>query len=64
MTERVQISFIWLEHGRGLEVPRHETAGAAGVDLLAALGDSEVLTIAPGRRAAKLVPVTALREDL
>lgn len=54
MTARVQIGFIWLEHGRGLEVPRHETAGAAGVDLLAALGASEVVTLAPGQRA--LVP--------
>ena len=54
MAEHVQISFIWLEHGRGLAGPRHETAGAAGVDLLAALGASEVLTIAPGKRA--LVP--------
>ncbi len=54
MTESIQISFIWFEHGRGLAVPRHETAGAAGVDLLAALGPSEVLTIGPGQRA--LVP--------
>jgi dUTP pyrophosphatase len=54
MTDRLQISFIWFEHGRGLEAPRHETAGAAGVDLLAALGPSEVLTIAPGKWA--LVP--------
>lgn len=54
MAERLTVQFIWLEHGRGLDAPRQQTAGAAGVDLLAALGASEVLTIDPGRRA--LVP--------
>jgi dUTP pyrophosphatase len=50
----VTIQFIWFDHGRGLEPPRQQTAGAAGVDLLAALAESEVMTIAPGKRA--LVP--------
>jgi dUTP pyrophosphatase len=50
----VAIQFIWFDHGRGLEPPRQQTAGAAGVDLLAALADSEVLALAPGKRA--LVP--------
>jgi dUTP pyrophosphatase len=54
MPSSLSIQFIWLEHGRGLDAPRQQTAGAAGVDLLAALGISETLTIAPGKR--ELVP--------
>lgn len=48
MTKRVSIAFRWLAHGRGLEVPRQQTAGAAGVDLPAALAFGEDVTIAPG----------------
>jgi dUTP pyrophosphatase len=51
MTDRVGIAFRWLDHGRGLDVPRQQTSGAAGVDLPAALGIDEVLEIAPGRMA-------------
>jgi dUTP pyrophosphatase len=54
MSDRVAIGFMWLDHGRGLEPPRQQTAGAAGVDLLAALGESEVMAIPPAGRA--LVP--------
>jgi dUTP pyrophosphatase len=54
MPSSLSIQFIWLEHGRGLDAPRQQTGGAAGVDLLAALGISETLTIAPGKR--ELVP--------
>jgi len=52
--DRVSIDFIWHEHGRGLEPPRQQTEAAAGVDLVAALGPDETLTIEPGGRA--LVP--------
>lgn len=51
MTGRIDIALSYLDHGRGLELPRQQTAGAAGVDLLAALGISEVVTMAPGARA-------------
>ena len=54
MTGRVDIAIVLFDHGRGLEPPAQQTAGAAGVDLLAALGADETLTLAPGRRA--LVP--------
>jgi len=54
MADRVDIEFIWLDHGRGLQPPRQQTAGAAGVDLLAALGLEEVVSLAPGKRT--LVP--------
>lgn len=39
-------------HGLGLPLPAYETAGAAGLDLRAALGEGEALVIAPGQRRA------------
>jgi dUTP pyrophosphatase len=51
MTERVGIGFRWLEHGRGLDVPRQMTAGAAGLDVPAALAPDAVTVIAPGATA-------------
>jgi dUTP pyrophosphatase len=41
-----------LPHGEGLPLPSYATAGAAGMDLLAAVADP--MTIAPGKRA--LIP--------
>lgn len=49
MNARIGIGFRWFEHGRGLELPRQQTAGAAGVDLPAALLPGEVVVIEPGR---------------
>jgi dUTP pyrophosphatase len=43
-----------LPHGEGLELPAYETAEAAGMDLRAALGETETVTLKPGQRA--LVP--------
>jgi dUTP pyrophosphatase len=54
MPDRVSIGLRWLEHGRGLEVPRQMSAGAAGVDLPAALASGEDLTLAAG--AIAMVP--------
>ncbi len=51
MTEPISIALVWLPHGEGLPMPRQQTAGAAGVDLAAALGADEVVEIAPGRMA-------------
>jgi dUTP pyrophosphatase len=51
MPEQVGISIRWLDHGRGLPAPRQQTAGAAGVDLPAALATDEVVELAPGARA-------------
>ena len=51
MNERVRVGFVWLEHGRGLMVPRQQTRGAAGVDLAAALSEGEELVLVPGKRA-------------
>lgn len=43
-----------LSHARGLPLPRYETAGAAGLDLLAAVDEAAPVTLPPGGRA--LVP--------
>ena len=43
-----------LPHGRGLPLPRYESAGAAGLDLLAAVPEAHPVTLAPDGRA--LVP--------
>jgi dUTP pyrophosphatase len=51
MAGRVSIGLTWLEHGRGLDLPARQSPGAAGVDLIAALGASETITLPPGGRA-------------
>lgn len=43
-----------LPHGQGLSLPAYQTAGSAGMDLLAAVPVAAPLTLAPGARA--LVP--------
>jgi dUTP pyrophosphatase len=48
----VVLSVTVLPHGEGLELPSYATAGSAGCDLRAAVG--EPLVLAPGHRA--LVP--------
>ena len=50
----VSVAFLRLPHGADLPLPAYESAGAAGMDLRAALGDGAVLELAPGARA--LVP--------
>ncbi len=49
---------VQLPHARGLELPAYGTAGAAGMDLRAAIPEDSPLTLAPGARA--MVP-TGLR---
>jgi dUTP pyrophosphatase len=48
------LNLIRLPHGADLELPAYETAGAAGMDLRAAVDANEPMTISPSRRA--LVP--------
>lgn len=50
--EALSVDFVWLEHGRGLPAPTRMSAGAAGIDLLAALPFDEEMEIMPGARAA------------
>ncbi|SMD16933.1 dUTP diphosphatase [Rhizobium sp. RU36D] len=54
MTPAATLNLQRLPHGDGIELPSYETAGAAGMDLRAALTEDAPLTLAPGRRA--LVP--------
>jgi dUTP pyrophosphatase len=51
VSDVIDIQLKWLDHGRGLDLPRQQTSGAAGVDLHAALDAAEIVTIAPGRYA-------------
>lgn len=51
MSHPIPIALVWLPHGEGLPLPVQQTAGAAGLDLAAALGVDEIVEIAPGRVA-------------
>lgn len=55
-----RLPIVRLPHGQGLDLPTYETAGAAGMDLRAAVPDHEPLTITPGARA--LVPTGLIME--
>ena len=59
MKQRIKV--VQLPHARGLPLPAYQTAGAAGMDLLAAIEAGEVLRLAPGDR--RLVP-TGLNFEL
>jgi len=48
----VTVSILRLPHGADLPLPSYHSAGAAGIDLLAAVPAAAALTIAPGRHAA------------
>jgi dUTP pyrophosphatase len=50
-----------LPHGKGLPLPAYQSAGAAGLDLLAALPDGKAVSLKPGR--FRLIP-TALSIEL
>ena len=54
MSELVEIGLVWLAHGEGLSAPSQQSAGAAGMDLVAALPADEEKLLAPGQRA--LIP--------
>ncbi len=54
MSATVELAFLRLAHARGLPLPAYESAGAAGMDLPAALAEGETLELAPGARI--LVP--------
>ena len=48
------VPVVRLEHARDLPLPAYETSGSAGMDLRAAVGETEPLVLRPGARA--LVP--------
>jgi dUTP pyrophosphatase len=45
------VDVVVLPHFFGLDLPAYETAGAAGMDLRAAVPHDEPITLAPGQRA-------------
>jgi len=54
MTDEIRIAFAWREHGEGLPLPTQQSAGAAGMDLYAALDPDGPVTLLPAKRT--LVP--------
>jgi dUTP pyrophosphatase len=53
-TSKPLLALVRLPHGEGMDLPAYETAGAAGMDLRAAVEADAPLTLSPGQRA--LVP--------
>lgn len=60
-TKTVKINVVRLAHAKGLDLPAYQSAQAAGMDLVAAIGSGMVLKLNRGRRA--LVP-TGLQLEL
>ena len=58
MTQSLRI--LRLPHSNGIALPSYETAGAAGLDLRAAVPEDSPMTLAPGSRA--LVPTGMIFE--
>ena len=52
--DQIELRIQRLPHGEGLALPAYQTAGAAGLDLAAAVEESAPVVLAPGARA--LVP--------
>ena len=51
MSETLPIRIVRLPHAQGLELPSYGTAGAAGMDLRAAVPEDEPMVLKPGARA-------------
>jgi dUTP pyrophosphatase len=56
----IEIRVVRLAHARGLALPAYQSAGAAGMDLLAAVPARRPIELAPGGRA--LVPTGLILE--
>lgn len=54
MSTTITVELQRLPHAEGLPLPAYQTAEAAGLDLMAAVPESEPMTLAPGQYA--LVP--------
>jgi dUTP pyrophosphatase len=54
LSTEVTVELQQLAHAEGLALPAYQTADAAGLDLMAAVPESEPMTLAPGQYA--LVP--------
>jgi dUTP pyrophosphatase len=54
MSGQVEVRIRRLAHAEGLPTPAYQTAGAAGMDLCAAVAEDGPVTLAPGER--RLIP--------
>jgi dUTP pyrophosphatase len=57
---RLRVKVVRLPHAEGLPLPAYQSAGAAGMDLLAAVPSAAAMRLAPGKRA--LVPTGLVLE--
>lgn len=57
---RVRVGVKRLPHAEGLALPAYETAGAAGLDLIAAVEEASPFRLSPGER--RLVPTGLILE--
>src|SRR5262245_48235373 len=57
---RSMVGVVRLAHAQGLELPRYQSQGAAGMDLVAAITERRPLRLAPGARA--LIPTGLVLE--
>jgi dUTP diphosphatase len=57
---RLRVKIVRLPHAEGLPLPAYQSAGAAGMDLLAAVAHRKPLQLAPGERA--LLPTGLVME--
>jgi dUTP pyrophosphatase len=58
--EKPTVGTARLPHARGLDLPRYQSAGAAGMDLLAAVDRNHPVRLSPGARA--LIPTGLILE--
>jgi len=54
LSNKITVELQRLPHAEGLALPAYQSAGAAGLDLMAAVPEGEPMTLAPGQFA--LVP--------
>lgn len=52
--QQIDVKVLPLAHFKGLELPKYESIGAAGLDIRAAIGADETIILKPGER--KLIP--------
>ena len=57
---RIRVGVKRLPHAEGLALPAYETAGAAGLDLIAAVEEASSFRLSPGER--RLVPTGLILE--
>jgi dUTP pyrophosphatase len=58
--ENIQVRIMRLEHAKGLPLPKYQSEGAAGMDLLAAVDEAQPIVLAAGARA--LIPTGLVLE--